>query len=178
MKLLSAILITLTVVAVYFYNTIWFHSFFLYDSFYENIVDVSFDVTKKGESILIPIKYTYKTCYDLAIAVPGRELSDSRRTGKGQLGYVFISEGKVVADGITQPVSRHGWGGTDEVSIRNLMVFDLPFPGASKDLLLELTVLEPFSFMQEYKGQTSIVINPGYTPKFDKCYNEDLRIKQ
>ena len=57
------------------------------------------------------------------------------------------------------------------------MVFDLPFP-APGDVILQLEVVEPFSFMKEYEGHTSIIINPDYCPKFDECYHEDLRINQ
>lgn len=178
MKKSAMMLIIVVAAGVYFYNTNWFQSFFLSDSFYVNIVDVPFDVTRKGERIVIPLKYKFKTCYSLGIEVPGRELSDSRRTGEGRLGYQFVSEGVVIADGVTQPVTRHGWGGNDNVSIRRLMVFNLPFSHPSKELTLTLEVTEPFLFMHNYEGHTNIVVSPNYNPKFGECYNEDLRIEQ
>ena len=60
----------------------------------------------------------------------------------------------------------------------NLWCSNYRFSGSSKELSLELEVVEPFSFMEEYKGQTSIVINPNYNPDFNECYDEDLRIEQ
>jgi len=102
----------------------------------------------------------------------------SQKKGKGLLSYQFVSDGKVIADGLTHPVTRRGWSGSDDYSVPLIMVFDLPFPGASDSLMLGLEVVEPFSFMEEYKGQTSIVITPNYEPKAGKCYDEDLRIKQ
>lgn len=177
MKKLLAVVIVLAAGGVYFYNTNWFQAFFFNETFYENIADVPFDVLKKGERISIPLKYKYSTCYDVAVAVPGRELSNSRKTGEGRLGYQFISNGEILASGITKPVVRRGWGGGDDTSIRSLVVFDLPFP-APGDVILQLEVVEPFSFMKEYEGHTSIIINPDYCPKFDECYHEDLRINQ
>jgi hypothetical protein len=177
-KKVLVILMVLSAGGVYFYNTNWFQAFFRNETFYETIADVPFDVLKKGERISIPLKYKYDTCYDVAVAVPGRELSDSRATGEGRLKYQFVSDGEILASGVTQPVVRRGWGGDDDVSIRPLMVFDLPFPEAPGDVILQLEVVEPFGFMQEYEGHTAIVINPDYTPKFDKCYHEDLRIDQ
>ena len=163
---------------VFFYNTIWFQSFFLYKEFYKNIVNVHFDVTQKDAVISIPIHYHYKTCYDLGVAVPESVFLHSDKTGKGKLGYKFISAGKLLADGITNPVSHFHWTGGDDFSKIVLMVFDLPFPGASSDLTLELEVIEPFSFMSKYKGQTSIIINPDYNADVGKCYNDKLRINQ
>lgn len=160
----------------YFYNTMWFQSIFN-DSFYESLVDVPFNVLKKGEEITVPLKHKYKTCYEVGVAVPGRELSDSRKTGKGLLGYKFVFKGKILASGVTQPVVGQGWSGDDHISIRPLMVFDLPFPGAPGELVLTLEVIEPFSFMEKYKGETSIIIRPNYEPKVGKCYDEDLRIQ-
>lgn len=175
MKRLAFALIILVASSIYIYNTMWFQSLFN-DSFYNSIVDVPFDVTKKGSLISVPLKFNYKSCYCLGIKVPGRELSDSLRTGKGQLWYQFQSNGVVITEGVTQPVTRRGWGGNDLYSIRKLMIFDLPFPTASKELVLKLEVVEPFSFMKGYKGQTSIDIRPNYEPKAGKCYDEDLRI--
>ena len=147
------------------------------DSFYESLADVPFNILKKGEKKTVQLNGRYKTCYEVGIAVPGRELSDSRKTGKGLLGYQFASKGKILASGVTQPVVGQGWSGNDHISIRPLMVFDLPFPGASDELVLTLEVIEPFSFMKEYKGKTSIIIRPNYEPKVGKCYDEDLRIQ-
>lgn len=163
-------------IGIYSYNTTWFQSMFN-RNFYDNIVDVKLDVTKKGDKISIPLLFNHNGCYCLGIRVPGRELSDSLPTGRGTLRYQFVSSGTVVAEGVTQPVTRRGWGGNDKVSIRKLMVFDLPLPYASEDLILRLEVIEPFSFLNEYKGQTSIDIRSNYEPKAGKCYDEDLRIE-
>lgn len=171
-----AIVLFIVAGCIYSYNTIWFQSMFN-GSFYDSLVDVPFDVLEKGERITLPIKYKHKTCYAVGVAVPGRELSDARKTGEGRLGYTFLSEGNILAHGVTQSVIGQGWSGDDHISIRPLMVFDLPFPKSTGDLVLELEVIEPFSFMEAYKGRTSIVIRPDYEPKVGKCYDEDLRIQ-
>ncbi|WP_207263806.1 hypothetical protein [Desulfovibrio sp. Huiquan2017] len=175
MKKITIVLIV-AVGCAYYYNSIWFRSMFD-SSFYESIVEVPFDVLEKGERIAVPLTYEYKTCYAVGVAVPGRELANSRKTGAGRLSYKFISDGKILASGVTHPVVGHGWSGDDHNSIRPLMVFDLPFPGASQELMLSLEVVEPFSFMEGYKGRTLIVIRPNYEPKVGKCYDEDLRIQ-
>lgn len=178
MKKNAIALIVLIAVGGYFYSTNWFQSFFLTESFYKDIALVPFDIATKGEQTTIPINFKHKTCYTLGIQVPGTEAFHSKPTGKGRLEYKFITGGKVIAEGVTQPVPRKGWGGDDHVSIRKLMVFDLPFRGFSKELSVELEVVEPFGFIQGYRGQTSIVIRPNYEPKVGGCYNEDLRIAQ
>ena len=175
MKKFVLFLIAIVAVGIYFYNTIWFQSLFN-ESFYNSIVNIKLDVTKKGEKISVPLLFKYDSCYCLGIKIPGREASDSLLTGKGVLRYQFILNETVVTEGVTQPVTRRGWGGDDEVSIRKLMVFDLPLPYGSKELTLRLEVIEPFSFLDGYKGQTSIDIRPNYEPKAGKCYDEDLRI--
>ena len=91
MKKILAVLLLLLAVAVYVFNTNRFQAFFLVKSFYADIADMPFDVTRKGERITIPIKFKYKTCYDLGIKVPGRELSDTGMVGEGLLGYKFAS---------------------------------------------------------------------------------------
>lgn len=174
----AIILVLLLALGVYIYSTNWFQSSFLTESYYKEIALVPFDIAAKGEQTTIPIHFKHKTCYALGVQVPGSEAFHSKPTGKGRLGYKFISGRSVIAEGVTRPVPRTGWGGNDHVSIRKLMVFDLPFRGFSKGLSLELEVVEPFSFMQDYKGQTSIVIKPNYEPKVGGCYNEDLRIEK
>ncbi|QJB55827.1 hypothetical protein [Pseudodesulfovibrio sp. zrk46] len=178
MKKAALFIIPLIMCAIYLYNTNQFQAFFASKSFYANIVDVPFDVTSKGKQTTLPLKHKFNTCYDLSIAIPGREALDSRYEGKGQLAYQFISEGTVIADGITQPVHAQKWTGNERASICKLMVFDLPFPKASDDLVLRLEVTEPFDFLQEHKDNTFIVIAPNYSSKFDECYDEDLRITQ
>lgn len=58
-----------------------------------------------------------------------------------------------------------------------LIVFDLPFAG-EPNVVLHLEVVEPFVGLSEFKGETSIVIDPDYNAKVCKCYNEDLRIEK
>lgn len=149
-----------------------------FDDFYKNIIEMKFDILKKENKISIPIKYKYKTCYDLGIAVPGKHLMAYRKEGPGRLHYKFLSNGDLLTEGVTFPVSRHHMGGNDDYTTLKLMVFDLPIKGQSDDLILELEVIEPFSFISEYEGQTSIVINPNYETKVGGCYNESLRIIQ
>lgn len=171
-----SVLILVLLGSIYFYNTVWFQAMFMTDRFYKNIVEAPFDVFDIDTSISIPINYKYKTCYKLAIAVPGWEFSNSHGEGSGRLAYKFMSDGQVLAEGVTSALSRRGRGGRNGVSTLALLVFDLPFPGASGKVTLELKVVEPFSFMSEYKGRTFIVINPNYVPEFQECYNENLRI--
>lgn len=149
-----------------------------FDDYYDYIVESKYDVLHKGEQTSIDIKFKYRTCYDLGIAVPGQKFSAYTKEGPGKLKYEFISNDQILIKGITKPFTRHSSGGNDKYSILKLIVFDLPFQKQADDLTLRLTVVEPFSFLSEYKGNTSIVINPNYSAKFGKCYNETLRIEQ
>ena len=172
-------LLTLIVIIgfIYIYNTNRFQSLFL-DDFYDDIAYIKFDVIRKNETISIPINHKYKTCYDLGITVPGKKFSAYPNEGPGQLRYKFISNGNLLIEGVTKRFSRHSIGGNDKHTILKLIVFDLPLRKQVDDLTIKLTVVEPFSFLEEYKGHTSIVINPNYSAKFGKCYNEKLRIEQ
>lgn len=163
--------------AVYFYNTTWFQSMF-FDDFYKNIAEVRFDIFKNRNKILIPINYKYNTCYELDIAIPGKNLISYRKEGSGILHYKFLSNGSLLTEGVTYMVSRHHMGGNDDYTTLKLMVFNLPIKGQSDDLILELEVIEPFIFISEYEGQTSIIIKPNYETKVGGCYNESLRIIQ
>ncbi|SKA98671.1 hypothetical protein SAMN02745704_02941 [Paucidesulfovibrio gracilis DSM 16080] len=177
MRVLRFFTVLMVISAIFFYNTTWFQSMFS-DDFYKNIAEIQFDVLHKGNTISIPIKYKYKTCYDLGIAVPGKHLMAYRKEGPGRLHYKFISDGNMLTEGFTRPVSRHNMGGNDDYTALLLMVFDLPLKENVRNVILELEVVEPFTFLAEYKGQTSIIINPNYEPKVGGCYNESLRIIQ
>jgi hypothetical protein len=161
--------------AVYFYNTNWFQSFFMYGKYYQDIVNVPFDVTKTGATISIPLKHAYNTCYSLAIGVPDSKLAHRGFEGNGVLAYRFISKKKILAEGITAQPKRRSLKG--EVTYINLLVFDLPFPGAENDLTLELTVQEPMEFLTGFKGDLTCRVRPNYSSKAGKCYDEDLRIE-
>lgn len=177
MRALWTILLCLVLAGTYFYNTNWFQSFFLHERFYEDICNIPFDVTQRGESISIPLKYKFKTCYSLAITVPDKDLFHDGNVGDGILKYRFLSRGRVIAEGYTRaPNDRHlmFYHG---VTMINILVFDLPFPGTGNDLTLELEVKEPFEFLEPFAGKTTCQIEPDYIASFGKCYNEDLRMK-
>ena len=176
MKVLWIMLLCLVFGGGYFYNTNWFQSFFLYDRFYEDIYNAPFDVTRKGASITVQLKYKYKTCYSLAVAVPDKDIFHDRIAGYGLLAYEFVSKGKVLAQGYTHAPTRRNLMLKDGVTSTNILVFDLPFPDASDDLALHLEVREPFRYLEPYAGKIRCKINPDYDAKLGKCYNEDLKI--
>lgn len=177
MRYLLVILLSLLLCFAYISGTIRFKSIF-HDDFYSYIVNTPFDVTRKNETLSININNKYGVCHDLGIDIPGNKFGAYPKYGPGKLKYRFISKDKVLAEGVIDVLTTHSLGGMNNSTTILLMVFDLPFKGNINDLVLELTVIEPFSFLEEYKGQTSIVINPNYSDKFDKCYNEELRIEQ
>lgn len=174
MKKLLIVFLCMILGGVYFYNTDWFQSFFMYRQYYQDIVNVPFDATRTGETINIPIKHTYRTCYSLSIGVPDSKMFHRRFDGDGILAYRFISKDKVLAEGITaRPKRRTLYRGATYI---NLMVFDLPFPGAGDDLTLVLTVKEPMEFLTQFKGDLTCRIRPNYSSKKGECYDEVLRI--
>ncbi|WP_449242039.1 hypothetical protein [Desulfovibrio sp.] len=162
---------------IYFYNTIWFQATFK-DDFINEISYEPFDVTKKGAVLSLPIKYRYNTCYKLAIAVPDKNVFHHHIVGPGILKYRFVSNGRVIAEGRTFEAQKQNLMYSLGITSINILVFNLPFPGAGGDLTLELEVLEPMTFLEPYAGNTYCKINPDYDPKFCKCYNEDLMIPQ
>lgn len=175
MRKLLIVFLCMVAGGVYFYNTNWFQSFFMYGEYYQDIVDVPFDVTRTGATISIPLKHTYNTCYCLSIGVPDSKLFHRGFDGSGILAYRFISHNKILAKGSTaQPITR----GTlyRGVTYINLLVFDLPFPGAGNDLTLELTVQEPMEFLTRFKGALTCRIRPNYSAKVGGCYDEVLRM--
>ena len=177
MRYLLALLLAVLLGFAYISSTIRFKSIF-HDDFYHYIVNTPFDVTQKNETVIIPISHKYDICHDLGIDIPGNKFGAYPKYGPGKLRYKFISKEEILADGIIDVLSTHSLGGMNENTTILLMVFDLPFKENIDNLTLELTVVEPFSFLEEYKGQTSIVINPNYSDKFDKCYNDELKIEQ
>ncbi len=164
-------------VAYRVYNNIQFQAAFFSD-FYDTIADVPFEVTEKGASVTIPLdKYKYKTCYDVAIAIPDWYLfANMKPNEKGQVKYAFKSNGRVLKEGLSLPLSRKNFGGREGHDLVELLVFDLPFPDAKEDLTLTLEVTTPFEFLKAYSKQIRCWINPDYSAKFNKCYNEDLHI--
>jgi hypothetical protein len=176
MRALRIMLLCLALGGIYFYNTNWFQSFFLYDRFYEDIYNAPFDVTKVGESISIPLEYKYKTCYRLAVAISDKDIFHERRAGYGLLEYRFVSRNKVLAEGYTHVPTRHDLMLKQGITSINILVFHLPFPGASDDLTLHLEVREPFRELEQYAGNINCKINPDYSADLGICYNEDLMI--
>jgi len=175
MKTFKTLLVCLVLGGVYFYNTNWFQSFFLYERFNQSIADVPFDVTKNGKTISIPLKYKFNTCYELSVAVPDKNLFHDGIVGPGSLNYRFISRGKVIEKGITFPPARQHTSLYQGVSLINILVFDLPFPGAGDDLTLELTVETPMTFLNEYSETIHCRIRTNYSAKIGGCFDEDLR---
>lgn len=177
MKGLKVFLLCLVFGGVFFYNSNWFQSCFLYNRFYENIVDVPFDVTKQGETVSIPLKHKFNTCYELDVAVPDKNVFHDRIVGPGALRYRFISRGQVIEEGLTFPAEKNNVILYQGVSLIMLLVFDLPFPGAGSDVSLELTVDSPMAFLNEYAGKIRCSIRPNYSADNGGC-DERLRIGQ
>lgn len=176
MKGFKIVIICLVLGGVYFYNTNWFQSFFLYNRFYENIADVPFDVTEKGETISIPLKHKFNTCYELNVAVPEKNVFHNTPVGPGSLRYRFKSMGQVIAEGTTFPAERKNFTLYRGVTLITILVFDLPFPGAGRDLSLDLTVETPMAFLNDYKGKIQCSIRPDYSADRGGCSDEGLRI--
>lgn len=174
MRKVLIVFLCMVVGGVYFYNTDWFQSFFMYRKYYQDIVNIPFDATREGETISIPLKHTYRTCYSLSIGVPDSKLAHRGFDGDGVLAYRFISNDRVLAEGVTARPKRRSL--TGEITYINLMVFDLPFPGAGKDLTLELTVKEPMDFLTQFKGDLTCRVRPNYSSKKGECYDKVLRI--
>ena len=177
MKYIAAFLIIILAGVIYIYNTTRFQALFK-DDFYDDICYMPFDVTKKGEKITIPLKYKYKTCYSIAIAVGDRNIFHKRIVGHGILNYRFTSKGHALAEGRTFEAQKHNLMYYLGITSINILVFNLPFPGAGDDLTLELEVLEPMTFLEPYAGNTYCKINPDYDPMFCECYNKKLMIPQ
>ncbi|QGY39537.1 hypothetical protein GM415_05195 [Pseudodesulfovibrio cashew] len=178
MRAFLTLILCATLASVYFYNTNWFQSTFLYNRFYQPIYDAPFDATKRGEKVSIPLKYTYQTCYDLALTVPDKNVFHHSMVGPGRLAYRFVSGGKLLGNGLSFPPDRHQLGLRRNTSLIPVMLFDLPFPGQSSELVLELEVVEPFEFLAPYKDNIKCRITPDYDPKVNRCIGEALRINQ
>lgn len=175
MKGLKIFLLCLVLGGVFFYNSNWFQSFFLYNRFYENIVDVPFDVTKKGETISISLKHKFNTCYELNVGVLDKYIFHRGTVGPGALRYRFISRGQVIKEGLTFPAERNNLTLYRGVTLITILVFDLPFPGAGSDVSLELTVDTPMTFLNEHAGKIKCSIRPNYSADRGGC-DEELRI--
>jgi len=147
------------------FNSNKFQAYFLTEQFYKKIYEGPFDVTKKGESTVIPIKYKYKTNYALAISLPDRFALDSLQREKGEVRYQFISKNQILKKGITIPPIWENSSYSNDTSFVDILMFDLPFPGAGDDLTLELEVVTPMTFLEAYSGSITCFINPHYDPK-------------
>ncbi|QGY39536.1 hypothetical protein GM415_05180 [Pseudodesulfovibrio cashew] len=176
MKYLKITAVLLIVVGIYFFKSDWFQASFFPESYYKNTCFVPFDVTKEGNTITIPLKYTHSTCYSLAISVTDKDIFHDNIVGPGTLKYHFISKGQIIATGNTYMPNRRHLRLINGVTSINILVFNLPYRGAGKDLKLQLTVHEPFNFLSAYKEKTFCEISPDYNPKVGKCYNDTLMI--
>ncbi|WP_319469498.1 hypothetical protein [uncultured Pseudodesulfovibrio sp.] len=108
--------------------------------------------------------------------MPDKNIFHDRKIGSGLLKYRFTSWGRLLAEGYTHEPNRHHLGLKQGITSINLLVFELPFPGAFGDLDMELEVVEPFNFLKPYSGKINCKINPDYSAKFGKCYNENLML--
>ncbi|WP_051676980.1 hypothetical protein [Maridesulfovibrio frigidus] len=142
------------------YNSNHYQAIFNNNKFYAEIYSAPFDVTQKGATIRIPLKFSYKTRYGIFIKIPDYDpLSYVERT-RGFLEYHFLSDGVVLKSGKTFPSSQWERLWRDDCSFIGILGFDLPLPGASKDLVLKLTVVEPFNFFIPFSGDTYCVVKP------------------
>jgi hypothetical protein len=178
MKTFFIIFLCVILGGIYVYNTNWFQSSFRYERYYRPIYEAPFDVTQKGETVSIPLKYTYRTCYDLALTVPDKNVFHDRLVGPGLLAYRFLSDGRVLGDGLSFPPDKRQLGLRRDTSLIPVMLFDLPFAKEGGDLVLELEVVEPFTFLKPYAGNIKCRITPDYDSKVGRCIGEDLRIRQ
>lgn len=176
MRNLKIFLLLFILGGILFYNSNWFQSAFLPERFYKDIFNAPFDVTKTGESISIPLKYTFKTCYAIEIAVPDKNLFHHDKSGNGILKYQFISNGRVIAEGLTHPPNSRHMRLYRGITSIILFVFDLPFNGEGDSLTLDIEVIEPMSFLEAFSGEIHCRVNPSYDAKLGKCHGEATRI--
>jgi hypothetical protein len=114
----------------------------------------------------------------LALTVPDKNVFHERKVGPGLLAYRFLSDGRILAEGLSYTPDKQNLGLRRNTSLISVLLFDLPFPGEGNTLVLELEVLEPFEFLKPYVGNIKCRITPDYDSKIGRCVNEDLRIKQ
>ncbi|MBI9081879.1 MAG: hypothetical protein JEY79_19330 [Pseudodesulfovibrio sp.] len=164
MKKIVSIGLMLVIVLV-FYNSNWFQSTFVYGQFYENIYSAPFDVTQKGNRVVIPIKYKYATSYGLAVSVPDGEAFTFADFEEGSLRYRFISKDQILGEGMTLPLIGKNRIVKDGSSSIDILIFTLPISGAGDDLTLDLEVITPIKFLNGYSGKITCFINPYYESK-------------
>jgi len=176
MRNLKIFLLLLVLGGMLFYNSNWFQSIFLPERFYKDIFNAPFDVTKNGESISIPLKYKYKTCYALEIAVPDKDLFHNSEPGNGLLKYSFVSNGRVIDEGLTYPPNSLHMALYRGITSIIILVFDLPFNSEGDSLTLDLEVIEPMRFLEPFSGKIHCKVSPSYDAKLGKCHGESTRI--
>lgn len=144
------------------YNSNEFQAFFLSDRFYENIYSTPFDVTQKGATASLPIEYKHKTVYKLLVTVPEESAFDSLIQEEGRLRYRFLSGKTVLHEGATLRPERRYRVDRKGSSSLVLLLFSLPISGVTDDLFLELKVITPFVFLEEYSDSMVFSISPAY----------------
>ncbi|SMF26199.1 hypothetical protein [Desulfovibrio gilichinskyi] len=160
MKRLTIIgLILLIVLSLY--NTNVFQAYFMSDQYYKTIFEGPFDPSKKGERLLIPITFKYKTEYDLLISIPKDDIK-CFYNAKGTLNYRFTSRGKILKEGQTLSPSNTGYycASSEGPLSAILLKFNLPFPGAANDLILVLEAVNPLTSFSKYSGEIWCTVEP------------------
>ncbi|SDL49038.1 hypothetical protein SAMN05660337_3081 [Maridesulfovibrio ferrireducens] len=156
-----AVLSVILIVMSSIYNTNVFQAYFMSDQYYKSIFEGSFDASIKGERLLIPISFKYKTEYDLLISIPKND-KKCFFSEKGALNYKFTSRGKILEEGITKSPSNtaHYCASSEGPLSALLLRFNLPFPEAGDDLVLVLEAVNPLKSFSKYSGSIICTVEP------------------
>ncbi|SMF26204.1 hypothetical protein [Desulfovibrio gilichinskyi] len=150
----------LIVGAYMIYSSNVFQSYIFPQQFYADISSGKLDPTIKNESITIPIHYKYNTRYALYLSIPTMFNQDVFKRTNGVIKYKFISKGNILEEGVTIPPSKADYLSWKDETFAAILKFDLPFPKAENDLLLELKVLTPLVALDKYSGSIRYSICP------------------
>ncbi len=150
----------LLVGAYMIYSSNVFQSYIYPQQFYADIYRAPFDVTQKDAAINIPITYKYKTRYALYISVDDINAMYDLRKEEGILSYKFISQGKVLKEGLTIAPTMENVTYTNTSSSVAILKFELPLKEDERDLILVLKVIKPLFFLNKYSGKITCEISP------------------
>ncbi len=160
MKRLTIISLTLIIIFS-IYNTNFFQANFTPNQYYKPIFEAPFDPSKKGERLLIPITFKYRTEYELLISIPKDDIMCFYNTN-GTLNYRFTSRGKILEEGRTKsPSKTTSYSASSEGPLSAVLLrFNLPFPEAANDLVLVLEVVNPLTSFSKYSGSIMCIVRP------------------
>ncbi|WP_051676957.1 hypothetical protein [Maridesulfovibrio frigidus] len=156
-----AVIILVLIVIYPIYYTNFFQAHFVSDQYYKSIFESPFDVSKKGERLLIPIIFKYRTEYDLIISIPKND-KKCFFSEKNTLKYKFTSGGKILKEGVTySPSNASHYSASREGPLSAiLLTFNLPFHEAEDGLVLVLEVVKPLTSFRKYSGSIICTVEP------------------